>query len=285
MDAEDIIALALREDIGDGDHTTLATVPAGTSGRALLKIKERGVLCGVKVAREVFRQADSFLEVRIFLDDGQEIYPGDIVLEVRGEMASILRAERVVLNFMQRLSGIATATRMVARMLEGTHTRLLDTRKTTPGMRILEKYAVAAGGGINHRMGLYDMILIKDNHVDVAGGISEALSRSRTYLQESGRDLEVEIEVRNMDELEEALNHGGAGRIMLDNFSPVMLKEAVKRIAGRVISEASGGIHLHNLPDYIASGVDYISMGALTHHVKSLDMSLKVVRDKEPHAA
>jgi len=278
MHPDQIIEIALREDLGEGDHTTAATVPAGQPGKARLLIKEGGILCGVPVAEAVFRKVDPHLQMEIFIRDGEPVYAGDIVFIVSGSMASILKAERLVLNFMQRLSGIATQTRQVTSLLEGLVCKVLDTRKTTPGMRELEKYAVVTGGGGNHRSGLYDMILIKDNHVDAAGGPSRALDAVAVYLRDIGKKMKIEIEVRSMEELEEVLQHGGTDRIMLDNFPPDLLREAVIRIGGRFETEASGGITPANIRAYAVTGVDYISMGSLTHHVRSLDMSLKVTR-------
>jgi nicotinate-nucleotide pyrophosphorylase (carboxylating) len=278
MNPDQIIEIALREDLGEGDHTTLATVPTGQPGKARLLIKENGILCGVRLAEAVFRKVDPLLQMEVFIRDGEPVYAGDIVFIVSGSMASILKAERLVLNFMQRMSGIATQTRQVTSLLEGLVCKVLDTRKTTPGLRELEKYAVVTGGGENHRAGLYDMILIKDNHVDAAGGPARALDAVAGYLKSIGKRMRVEIEVRSMEELEEVLLHGGTDRIMLDNFPPDLLREAVIRIGGRFETEASGGITPANIRAYAVTGVDYISMGSLTHHVRSLDMSLKVTR-------
>ncbi|HYH56041.1 MAG TPA: carboxylating nicotinate-nucleotide diphosphorylase [Anseongella sp.] len=272
------IARALAEDLGDGDHTSLATIPQGRRGKARLLVKEKGVIAGVGLALRIFREVNAELEVRVVVEDGSEVHPGDVVLYVEGDARSILTAERLVLNCMQRMSGIATLTREITRELEGTGTRVLDTRKTTPGIRFLEKWAVEIGGGVNHRFGLFDMILIKDNHVDYAGGIREAIRASRNYLMEQGRSLEVEIEVRNSEELEAVLETGNVDRILLDNFSPGALKAAVAKINGRFITEASGGISSRNIREYARTGVDFISMGALTHSVKSLDLSLKAVK-------
>lgn len=275
MNIPEIIRAALTEDIGDGDHTSAATVPAGSLGRARLLVKEEGVLCGVPLAGEVFRQVDPTLQVQILLNDGARIRPGDIVLRVEGNPRSILQAERLVLNFMQRLSGIATATALAVRELDGLPVKLLDTRKTTPLLRELEKYAVRTGGGTNHRMGLYDMIMIKDNHVDYAGGIDAAIDAVHHYFVHTGKALKIEIEVRNFLELDQVMRHGGVDRIMLDNFSVLDLKEAVRRIGGTFETEASGGITLENLRAVGETGVDFISMGSLTHRVRSLDLSLK----------
>lgn len=269
---------ALAEDVGDGDHTSLSTIPVGTQGKARLIIKDTGILAGVELALEIFREIDPQLKVNVMLNDGAEVKFGDIVFEVEGSVQSILVAERLVLNCMQRMSGIATTTNEVADILRGTNTRVLDTRKTTPGLRYLEKWAVKIGGGVNHRFGLYDMILIKDNHVDYAGGISNAITNAKQYLLDTGKKLAIEIEVRNLEELEEVLQAGGVDRILLDNFKFDVLKQAVAMIEGRYITEASGGITVDNVLEYALCGVDYVSMGALTHSVKSLDMSLKAIK-------
>jgi nicotinate-nucleotide pyrophosphorylase (carboxylating) len=273
----ELIRLAFAEDIGEGDHTTLCCIPASAQGKSRLLIKEEGVLAGVAVAQQIFRYFDPELRVNVFIADGNEVKKGDIAFEVEGKIQSLLQTERIVLNVMQRMSGIATTTRRYAGELEGTHTRVLDTRKTTPGMRMLEKEAVRIGGGTNHRIGLFDMILLKDNHVDFAGGIAQAITRAHQYLKEKGKHLQIEIEVRNFDELEQVLQTGGVDRIMLDNFSVADTREAVCRIAGRYETESSGGITFDTLRAYALTGVDYISIGALTHSVKSLDMSLKAV--------
>jgi len=277
---EDLIPFLQRaflEDIGDGDHTTLSSIPADAMGKSRLIIKEAGVVAGVEVAKEVFNFFDPELKVEVFIQDGSEVKPGDIVFEVEGKVHSLLQTERLMLNIMQRMSGVATTTRKYVKELEGTSTRVLDTRKTTPGMRLLEKEAVKLGGGVNHRIGLYDMILLKDNHVDFAGGIENAIKRANDYLKEKGKDLKIEIEVRNFDELERVLKHGGVHRIMLDNFNIENTKEAVRRINGKYETESSGGITFSNLRQYAECGVDYISVGALTHSVKSLDISFKAV--------
>ena len=271
---DELISMALREDIGDGDHSTLSCIPANATGTAKMVAKQDGILCGQEVGRRVFQMVDPSLEVSLLKQDGDAIRKGDIVMLVSGPSGSILTAERTALNFMQRLSGIATETHRMVSMLEGLNTRLLDTRKTTPNMRLLEKYAVACGGGTNHRIGLYDMIMLKDNHVDFAGGIEAAIDRTRQYLVEKHKDLKIEIEVRNLDELDRVLAHGGVDRIMLDNFDIPTLREAVVRIAGRYETEASGGITDQTLRPYAETGVDFISVGALTHHIKSLDLSL-----------
>ena len=271
---DELISMALREDVGDGDHSTLACIPSTASGKAKMVAKKDGVLCGVEVGTRVFLMVDDSLKVTCLKHDGDTLRVGDIVMTVEGHSGSILTAERTALNFMQRLSGIATETRQMVRMLDGLHTRLLDTRKTTPNMRLLEKYAVKCGGGTNHRIGLYDMVMLKDNHIDFAGGIAQAIDRTHAYLQQKGKNLKIEIEVRNLDELDQVLQHGGVNRIMLDNFDVDTLREAVRRIDGRYETEASGGITAETLRNYAETGVDFISVGALTHHIKSLDLSL-----------
>ncbi len=271
---DELIRMALREDIGDGDHSTLACIPSTAVGTAKMVAKQDGVLCGAIVGERVFHQVDPTLKVSLLKNDGDAVKKGDIVMLVEGHSGSILTAERTALNFMQRLSGIATETKRMVAMLDGLNTRLLDTRKTTPNMRLLEKYAVACGSGTNHRIGLYDMIMLKDNHIDFAGGIEAAIDRTRQYLKEKGKNLKIEIEVRNLDELERVLAHGGVDRIMLDNFDIPTLREAVRRIDGRFETEASGGITDQTLRPYAETGVDFISVGALTHHIKSLDLSL-----------
>ena len=274
---DSLIALSFTEDIGDGDHTTLCCIPPAAEGKSRLIIKEAGVLAGVEQAKRIFHHFDPTMKIEVFIPDGTEVKEGDIVFMVEGKVQSILQTERLVLNVMQRMSGIATTTHLYAKQLEGTRTKVLDTRKTTPGMRVLEKEAVRIGGGENHRIGLFDMILLKDNHIDFVGGIEQAITRARKYLKENNKDLKIEIEVRNFDELEEVLRVGCVDRIMLDNFSIADTREAVQRIAGRFEIESSGGITLNTLRDYAECGVDYISVGALTHSIKSLDMSLKAV--------
>ncbi len=269
---------ALAEDVGDGDHTSMATIPEGTAGKAKLLVKDSGILAGVELALEIFNQVDPGLKVNVFLNDGAKVKPKDVALEVEGDVKSILTAERLVLNCMQRMSGIATNTHEIVELLKGTNTKVLDTRKTTPGMRYLEKWAVRIGGGINHRFGLYDMILIKDNHVDYSGGIRQAIQNTHDYLDRLQKKLAIEIEVRNFEELRQVLDIGGVNRILLDNFSVSDITQAVNVIEGRYITEASGGITIDNIRQYAESGVDYISVGALTHSVKSLDLSLKAVR-------
>lgn len=271
---DELVRMALSEDIGDGDHSTLACIPPTAYGKAKMVAKAEGILCGAEVGERVFHLVDNSLKVTLLKRDGEQLNVGDVVMTVEGPAGSILTAERTALNYMQRLSGIATQTNAMVRMIEGLHTRLLDTRKTTPNMRLLEKYAVACGGGTNHRIGLYDMIMLKDNHIDFAGGIEKAIDRTHAYLSEKGKDLKIEIEVRNLDELERVLAHGGVNRIMLDNFDVPTLRQAVSRIAGRYETEASGGITEQTLRAYAETGVDFISVGALTHHIKSLDLSL-----------
>ena len=274
---DQFILNSLNEDVGDGDHTSLATIPAGTKGKAKLLVKDEGILAGVELALEIFHMVDAGLKVTTFLNDGAKIKPKDIAFEVEGDAQSILKAERLVLNCMQRMSGIATKTREMVDLLEGTNTKVLDTRKTTPGMRYLEKWAVRIGGGVNHRFGLFDMILIKDNHVDYSGGIRQAIENAQRYLVSQNKKLAIEIEVRNIEELQQVLQTGGINRILLDNFNFDDLREAVKIINGRFITEASGGITIDSIRDFAACGVDYISVGALTHSVKSLDLSLKAI--------
>jgi len=276
-DFEQLISLWFAEDIGDGDHTTLSCIPASAMGKSQLIIKENGVLAGVEVAREIFRTFDPELSMTVFILDGTEVKVGDIAFVVEGKIQSLLQTERLMLNIMQRMSGVATRTREYVKALEGTKTRVLDTRKTTPGLRLLEKEAVKIGGGVNHRIGLYDMILLKDNHVDFAGGIDKAILRAKAYLKEKGKDLKIEIEVRSFDELAQVMAVGGVDRIMLDNFTPENTRKAVDIIAGKYETESSGGITFATLKDYAQCGVDYISVGALTHSVKSLDMSFKAV--------
>lgn len=271
---DDLLTLAFAEDVGDGDHTTLSTIPADAMGKQRLIIKEPGILAGVEIARKVFEKFDPSLKMTVYINDGAEVKPGDIAFIVEGKIQSLLQTERVMLNIMQRMSGIATTTHKYQQRLEGLRTKVLDTRKTTPGMRLLEKEAVKIGGGANHRIGLFDMILIKDNHVDFAGGIPQAVAAAKKYLKETGRDLKIELEVRNTEEILQALE-AGVDRIMLDNFTPERTAEAVKLINGRTEIESSGGITIDTLRDYGETGVDYISVGALTHSVKGLDMSFK----------
>jgi len=272
------ISNALAEDIGDGDHTSLSTIPKGQTGKAKLLIKDKGIIAGIDVSIEIFKAVDPTLLIDILIQDGESVKPGDIAFYVSGSVHSILKAERLVLNTMQRMSGIASTTNRIVKILEGTGTKVLDTRKTTPGLRYLEKMAVKIGGGVNHRFGLYDMILIKDNHVDYAGGISNAIKSAQDYLKENKINIPVEVEVRNLDELKEVMHFGQIDRILLDNFGFALLKEAVNLVNGSYITEASGGITEDNVLEYANCGVDYVSMGALTHSVKSLDMSLKAVK-------
>lgn len=272
---DDLIKLAFAEDIGDGDHTTLCCIPATEMGKSQLIVKEDGVLAGVEMAKRIFNAFDPTLKMTVFIHDGAEVKKGDIAFVAEGKVQSLLQTERLMLNVMQRMSGIATTTRKYVKALEGTKTRVLDTRKTTPGLRMIEKEAVKIGGGVNHRIGLFDMILLKDNHVDFAGGIEAAITRCHTYLKEKNKDLKIEIEVRNFDELQEAMRVGGIDRIMLDNFTPANTRKAVEMVGGRYELESSGGITFATLRDYAECGVDYISVGALTHSVKGLDMSFK----------
>ena len=270
-----LIDLAFAEDIGDGDHTTLCCIPEDAMGKSHLLIKEDGILAGVEVAKRVFARFDSTMQVEVFISDGAHVKKGDIAMVVTGKVRSLLQTERLMLNIMQRMSGIATMTAKYVERLKGTKTRVLDTRKTTPGMRMLEKQAVKIGGGVNHRIGLFDMILLKDNHVDFAGGIEPAIERCHAYLKEKNLDLKIEIEVRNFDELERVLSHGGVNRIMLDNFSVEDTRRAVALVDHRYETESSGGITFDTIRDYAECGVDFISVGALTHSVKGLDMSFK----------
>lgn len=270
-----LLDLAFLEDVGDGDHTTLSTIPADEMGRSRLIIKEEGILSGVDVAMKVLRKVDPSIKTEIFIRDGEHVKPGDIAFIAEGPVRSLLVAERTMLNIMQRMSGVATMTRRYQDRLEGLHTRVLDTRKTTPGMRMLEKEAVKAGGGTNHRIGLFDMILIKDNHIDFAGGIEKAIKRANDYCREHGKDLKIEVEVRSLDDIRRVLACGGVDRIMFDNFTPELTAEAVRLVDGRYETESSGGITIDNLREYGEAGVDFISVGALTHSVKGLDMSFK----------
>lgn len=271
---DDLLTLAFAEDVGDGDHTTLSTIPDTEMGKQQLIVKEPGILAGVEIARKVFEKFDPSLKMTVFIEDGAHVKPGDIAFVVEGKVRSLLQTERVMLNIMQRMSGIATTTARYQDKLAGLKTKVLDTRKTTPGMRMLEKEAVKIGGGMNHRIGLFDMILIKDNHVDFAGGIPQAVAAAKEYLRKNNKDLKIELEVRNTEEILQALE-AGVDRIMLDNFTPERTREAVKLINGRAEIESSGGITIDTLRDYAEAGVDFISVGALTHSVKGLDMSFK----------
>lgn len=274
---ENIIKNAIVEDIGDGDYSSLSCIPENVTGKAQLLIKEQGILAGMEVAKQVFNEIDPKLKFEQFLFDGSTINPGDRAFIIEGKIHSILQAERLVLNIMQRMSGIATVTSEYVKKVAGTKAKILDTRKTTPGFRYLEKMAVKIGGGENHRMGLYDMIMLKDNHIDFAGGIKPALKKANDYLKKINKNLKIEVEVRNIDELNDVLEAGGVQRIMFDNFSPKQTKQAVTIINGRFETESSGGINLESIRAYAESGVDYISVGALTHQIKSLDMSLKAI--------
>ncbi len=272
---DEIINNALHEDIGDGDHSSLACVPENATGKAKLIIKDTGVIAGVELAERIFHLYDPSLKIDVFISDGTPVRHGQIAFEVSGKSRSILATERLVLNFMQRMSGIATQTHAIVKKIEGLETRLLDTRKTTPGIRLLEKWAVRIGGGHNHRYALYDMIMLKDNHIDYAGGIEQAISRTNNYLKEQNKSLKIEIEVRNPDELNQVLAAGNVDRIMLDNFTPEEIKAVLPGIPKQFEVEASGGITIDNIREYAETGVDFISVGALTHSFKSLDMSLK----------
>lgn len=270
-----LIDLAFSEDIGDGDHTTLCCIPEDATGSSKLLIKEDGILAGIEVAKKVFARFDPTMKVEVLMHDGSRVKKGDVAMIVSGKTRSLLQTERLMLNIMQRMSGIATMTNVYVEKLKGTKTRVLDTRKTTPGMRMLEKQAVKIGGGVNHRIGLFDMILLKDNHIDFSGGISNAINRCHEYLEKKGLKLKIEIEVRSFDELQQVMEHGGVDRIMLDNFSVADTKKAVCVIGGKYETESSGGITLETIRDYADCGVDFVSVGALTHSVKGLDMSFK----------
>ncbi len=275
MTPEEIIKLALTEDVRDGDHSSLASVDTNKTGEMELLAKEIGILAGIEVAKKVFHEVDSTLEIELLKNDGDEIEVGEIILTVRGSVRSMLTAERTVLNFLQRMSGIATSTKSYVNLIKDFKTKILDTRKTTPNMRYFEKYAVKIGGAVNHRFGLFDMIMLKDNHIDFAGGIKEAIEKTQRYLAHHNLNLKIEIETRSLEEVKQVLEVGGVDRIMLDNFTPQQLAEALKVINGKVETEASGGITKENIVNYAATGVDYISVGALTHHIRSLDLSLK----------
>ena len=275
LDIQDIITNAFAEDLGDGDHTTLSTVPENAKGKARLLVKDNGIIAGLELAEQIFHHLDPDLKLEFFNKDGDEVKVGDIAFTVEGSSRSILMTERLVLNFMQRMSGIATQTKSIVSKIDGLSTKVLDTRKTTPGMRVIEKWAVAIGGGNNHRFGLYDMVMIKDNHVDYAGGITNAVTRTKEYLKKHNKDIKIEVEVRNFDELNEAIAVGGVDRIMLDNFTPTDVVKGLKIIDGQCETEASGGITEETIRTYAETGVNYISCGALTHSYKSLDLSLK----------
>ena len=272
---KELIELCIKEDIGDGDHTSLCCIPADAHGRMRLLCKQEGVIAGIEVAQKVFDRLDPKMRFEQKLNDGDHVQPGDVAFYVSGRVRSLLQAERIVLNIMQRMSGVATQTAFYVKHLEGLHTRILDTRKTTPGMRVLDKMAVKLGGGENHRMGLFDMILLKDNHIDFAGGIRKAIHGAREYLHAKGKQLPIECEVRSLEDIDEVFAAGGVDRIMFDNFTPEMTRKAVEKVAGRCETESSGGITLETMRAYAECGVDFISVGALTHQIKSLDMSLK----------
>lgn len=274
---ERLVDLAIAEDIGDGDHSSLSSIPTTERGRMKLLVKQDGILAGVEVAEMVFRKLDPTISIEIMLRDGVRIKVGDVAFYVEGRLTTLLQSERIILNIMQRMSGVATQTAVYVRELDGLNTKVLDTRKTTPGMRVLDKMAVKIGGGENHRMGLFDMIILKDNHIDFAGGITAALTGAKKYLEEKGKNIKIEVEVRSLADIEEVFAAGGADRIMLDNFSPELTRQAVELIAGRIETESSGGITLKNLRQYGQCGVDFISVGALTHQIKSLDLSLKAI--------
>jgi len=274
---DDFIDLAIREDIGDGDHTSLSTIPEDATGKARLIVKQEGILAGINIAELIFNKLDPKIQIEKYIEDGNPIKPGDIAFSVEGQVRALLQAERLVLNVLQRLSGISTETNRYVKKLEGLKTKVLDTRKTTPGMRLLEKMAVKIGGGENHRIGLFDMILIKDNHIDFAGGIEQAIERTINYLAEKKKDLKIEIEARSLSDIQKIMDIGSIHRIMLDNFTVEQTKDAVKLINRRYETESSGGITYDNIREYAECGVDYISVGALTHQIKSLDLSLKAI--------
>ena len=272
---EELIELAIKEDIGDGDHTSLCCIPPQQRGRMRLLCKQEGIIAGIEIAEMVFRRLDPTVEIEKLIEDGTRVKPGDIAFLVSGREITLLQAERIVLNIMQRMSGVATQTAVYADRIADLHTKVLDTRKTTPGMRVLDKMAVKIGGGENHRMGLFDMILLKDNHIDFAGGVRKAVLAAKKYLADTGRNIPIECEVRTLEDIDEVFAAGGVDRIMFDNFTPEQTRRAVEKVAGRCATESSGGITLDTLRDYALTGVDFISVGALTHQIKSLDMSLK----------
>ena len=276
---DQLIALSFAEDIGDGDHTTLSCIPDTAIGKSRLIIKEEGIIAGVEMAREIFHRFDPEMKMEVYINDGAHVKPGDVAFVVEGKVQSLLQTERLMLNVMQRMSGSATITNEYVKLLEGTKCRVLDTRKTTPGMRIMEKDAVRIGGGCNHRIGLFDMILLKDNHIDFAGGIPQAVSRAQEYCKAKGKNLKIEVEVRNFDELNQVLALEGVDRVMLDNFSVENTRKAVEIVNGRLEVESSGGITFDTIRSYAECGVDFVSVGALTHSVKSLDMSFKAVNE------
>lgn len=272
---DELIELAIKEDLGDGDHTSLCCIPAEEQGRMRLLCKQEGVIAGIEIAEIVLHRLDPEMKFEQLLEDGARVKPGDIAFYVSGRLQSLLQAERILLNIMQRMSGVATQTAFYVKHLEGLHTKVLDTRKTTPGMRVLDKMAVKIGGGENHRMGLFDMILLKDNHIDFAGGIRQAVEGAKKYLAERGKSIPIECEVRSLEDIDEVFAAGGVDRIMFDNFTPEMTRQAVEKVGGRCETESSGGITLETMRAYAECGVDYISVGALTHQIRSLDMSLK----------
>ncbi len=272
---DELIELAIKEDIGDGDHTSICCIPAEQQGRMRLLCKQDGIIAGIEIARLVLERLDPSMHFEQLIEDGARVKVGDVAFYVSGSERSLLQAERILLNIMQRMSGVATQTAIYVARLEGLHTKVLDTRKTTPGMRVLDKMAVKIGGGENHRIGLFDMILLKDNHIDFAGGVRKAVEKAREYLKATGRNIPIECEVRSLEDIDEVFAAGGADRIMFDNFTPEQTRVAVEKVAGRCETESSGGITLDNLRDYAEAGVDFISVGALTHQIKSLDMSLK----------
>ena len=274
---DNLLDIAIKEDIGDGDHTSLSCIPKEAKGKAHLLVKEKGIIAGVELSKKIFHKIDPTLLFDQFINDGEEVNIGDVVFTIEGSSQSILQAERLVLNFMQRMSGIASKTNNYVKLLEGLNTKILDTRKTTPGLREVEKWAVKIGGGVNHRMGLYDMVMIKDNHIDYAGGIKEAITATQQYLKEHNKELKIEVEARDLDELNEIMTVGGIDRIMLDNFSFEDMRTAVNLIDGKYETEASGGITDKTLRTYAECGVDFISVGALTHQINSIDLSLKAV--------
>ena len=273
-----LIDLAIKEDIGDGDHTSLCCIPAQARGRMRLLCKQEGVIAGIEVAKMVLQRLDPTIEFEQVLNDGDRVKPGDVAFYVTGRERSLLQAERILLNIMQRMSGVATQTAVYADRIKDLHTKVLDTRKTTPGMRVLDKMAVKIGGGENHRMGLFDMILLKDNHIDFAGGVRKAVEAAKAYLKETDKHIPIECEVRSLEDIDEVFAAGGVDRIMFDNFTPEQTRKAVEKVAGRCETESSGGITLDTLRDYALTGVDFISVGALTHQIKSLDMSLKACK-------
>ncbi|MDD2196532.1 MAG: carboxylating nicotinate-nucleotide diphosphorylase [Bacteroidales bacterium] len=274
---EKLLETAILEDIGDGDHSSLSCIPKTAQGEVQLMVKQQGIIAGIEIAEKVYTKIDPNIQFNPFIVDGTEVNFGDIAFSAKGKVHSLLQAERIVLNIMQRMSGISTQTREYVDSIKGTNAKILDTRKTTPGMRILDKLAVKIGGGENHRMGLYDMIMLKDNHVDFAGGIAQAINKANSYLERTGKKLDIEIETRNLDEIEQVIAIGGVKRIMLDNFTPAQTAEAVKLINDKFETESSGGITLKTIRAYAETGVDFISVGALTHQIKSLDMNLKKV--------